>query len=403
MSSEPIHRILVLGAGYAGLRAALDLAQGCHRHGLEREIVLADRGAEHQIITQIHQVAAGALDPEAARRPIRGLLPPEGVTVVRGEVTALEPEARRVHLGDEVLSYDRLVVALGSETALPEIPGLGEHTFNLRWWQDAVRLRQHVRKAFQRAATVRGREREGLLRITVAGGGATGCQLAGELAHWLPDLADEFGLPVSDVHLLLVESKEALLTQGGEKDSRSAGQILSRKGVDVHLRTSLEAVTADSVTCRVEGEEDCTLPCATVVWTGGVEAPPVLAASGLATGAGGRLVVDPCLRTESHPEIYAAGDAALALHRGAPLPATASFALRQGAYVATAILDEMIGRPTKPYKPRDLGMLISLGGDDAVGNVLGVHLEGSPAGLVKDNIERWYLTTVTRRLPILDM
>jgi len=399
MTARSLKRVLVLGAGYAGLRAAADLVQGCRRHALnDTEIVLVDRGQEHELITQLHLVAAEALDEDSARLPIAPLLPPAGLTFQQGEVETLDLENKVAVVGEECLTYDRLVVAVGSQTAAPSIPGLEEHAFSLRWWREAVRLRNHIRQSFEHAATEEDDEkRAAFLRIVIVGGGATGCQLAGELAHWVPALADETGAPVREAHLVLLEANDRLMGGSEEHVSEFAEEVLRRKGVDVRLGTSLESVSAGSLISNGE-----TLHCGTVVWTGGVQAPAFLQDSGLVTGPGGRVEVDSHLRSVSHPEIYAAGDAALIHHEGSPLPATAGFALRQGAYVATCLLDELLGRPMKPYQPRDVGMLVSLGGGDAIGQVLGVAMEGPPAGLVKENIERWYLTTVTRRLPLLD-
>ena len=398
MTAHSLQRVLVLGAGYAGLRVVLELVQGCRRHALaDTEIVLVDRGRDHELITQLHLVAAAAMDADAARRPIASLLPPNGSRFHRGQVEALDLEEKIVVAGGERLPYDRLVVTLGSEATAPAIPGLQEHAFSLRWWKDAVCLRDHLRRSFLGAATAPGDGRARSLRVAVVGGGATGCQLAGELAHWVPALADEEGIEVEAVQLLLLEANDRLMAGAEEAVSRQAEEVLRRKGVDVRLETSLEKVSANSLTSNGE-----TLPCDTVVWTGGVQAPQFLGAAGLATGPSGRLRVDPYLRSVNAPEVYAAGDAALIEHDGSALPATAGFALRQGAYVATCLLDELLGRPMKAYRPRDVGLLVSLGGGDAVGRVLGVALEGPPAGLVKENIERWYLTTVTRRLPLLD-
>jgi NADH dehydrogenase len=392
-------RILVLGAGYGGLRAALDLALGNRRHGLGAQVTLLDRSPHHQLITRLHRVATGGESARSAQLPIASLLPAGAVEILCGEVERIDPEGRFVEAGDLALSYDQLVIALGSEAAAPPIPGLEEFGFSLRWLQDALRLRQHLRAVFAQAGrSADGAERRRLLRVAVVGGGATGCQLAGELAHWVTDLADEYGAPLAEIHLLLLEAQGSLMAGSGERTSDQALAVLQRKGVDVRLQCAPTAISQDRLS--LPGEE---LPCATVLWAGGIRAPSLLAESGLATGPGGRLRVDRHLRVEGHDEHWAVGDCCTFEHEGQPLPATAAIALRQGAYVATACLEILQGRSPKVYRPRNPGLLVSLGGDEAVGHVLGMPLEGKSAGLVKESIERWYQVTVSRRLPLLDL
>lgn len=229
-----------------------------------------------------------------------------------------------------------------------------------------------------------------------AGGGFTGCQLVGELAHWVTDLADEHGVPIADIHLILLEAASCLLPGWERLYSERAEHVLRRKGIDVRLSSKLEKVEPTRVTFSGE-----TLSTHTIVWAGGIRAPSLLASSGLSTGRQGRVLVDDYLRVTQYPAIYVAGDSALFVKDGQALPATAALALRQGAYVATTIADEVNGQPIEPYRPSNPGMLVSLGGNDAVGDVLGVPLQGSAAGLVKASIERWYISTLTGKLLVI--
>lgn len=395
-----IDQAVVLGGGYAGLRAALDLAAACRLNDLGRRITLVDRTAYHQLVTALHRAATEGVDLEACRLPLDELLVPGTVERRQAAVTAVDPRQHTVQLDDGgTLTYDRLVVALGSSPAQPALAGLRQHGFQLREWSDAEKLRDHLRRAFREAASRQdGALRQGLLTVVLVGGGATGCQLAGELSRWLPRLADQVGVAVAEVRLLLVESGSRLLQQEDPQSSDFAYRTLRRKGVEVLLETTIGPVAEGSIELR-----DGPLPTRTVIWTGGVEAPPLLKASGLPVGHQGRVTVDCRLRAEGLPEIYVAGDTALFEDRGRPLPATAAVAQHQGAYVAAAITREMMGEEPEPYRPRELGRLVSLGGSDAVGTMLGRPLQGSGAGFVKQNIELWYESTVTRRLPLMDL
>ncbi len=399
MPKPQIHQIVLLGAGYGGLRTALDLAQSCRRHGLERRIILVDRGHRHQLITRLHQVATDSMPADEAALPIVDLLPPGAVEILQGDVESIDPQEKSIQIDGEKIFYDRLVIALGSEAAAPPIPGLQENSLPLRWWQDAIHLKDHLEDAFAAAGRAADPEtRQSWLRIAMVGGGSTGCQIAGEIAHWVTGLADAHQVPVGEIHLLLLESEPTLLQECSPAMGEKAATVLRRKGIDVRCGSPLESVGQESL--RFRGEE---FPCRTVIWTGGIQGHPLLAGSGFEVDERGKLLVDERLRLREYPEIYAVGDAVTFEVDGEPLPATAAVALRQGAYVATALSDEIIGRPPRPFQPRDLGLLVSLGGGDAIGVVLGVPLEGSAAGLVKESVERWYLATVTRKLPLVDL
>lgn len=383
-----MERIVILGAGYAGLRCALDLADA----DIEAEIELIDSNSSHQLITWLHDVAAAAIPADDAHLPLRRILP-DRIVFTRASVEAITPGEHLVRTSAGDRHYDRLVIALGSDTAWPPIPGVRENSFPLRWWAQAVELREHIEEQYARAAAIGDREeRECHLRIMVAGGGFTGCQLAGELAHWLPALADDHDIDVMEIHLMLVEREDHLLPNWETWASRRAERVLTRKGVDVRVAAPLEAVTGSEVTFA--GETVCTH---TLVWTGGIRAPKLLEESGLPVGDQGRVDVDDFLRVPEYPEILVAGDCALALQEnGTPVPANASYAVRQGEYVADLLIAEAHGRTLMPYHPSIPGILVSLGGDDAVGDALGIPLFGMPAGAIKDGVEQWYVSTVMR-------
>lgn len=385
--------ILILGAGYAGLRAALDLAEAQKQGEVPgTRITLLDRNDYHQVITWLHDVAAAAVEPEEARIALDRLLDDGDVVRRQGEVRAISLREQRVILnGGESLPFDRLVVALGSLTAWPPVPGLREHALPMRWWDEAVTIRERIMEAFTRAvASDDESERRRLLTVVVAGGGYTGCQLAGELAHWLPDLADRFSLSPFDLTLRQIEAKPRLLPGWREDLSERAERVLRRKGVQILLDSPLEEM--DATTMTLKGRTP--LPYGTLIWAGGVRAPALLEESGLETGPAGRVLVDEFLRARAHPSLYVVGDSGAWMDGDEPLPATASHALRQGAYVARMIRREIQGRTLSPYEPSRLGLVVSLGGSDGVGTALGVPLSGVAAGILKEGIEAWYLSTI---------
>lgn len=385
--------ILILGAGYAGLRVALDLAEAKRGDKLgDANITVVDRNDYHQVVTWLHEIAAASKAPDEAAIPLARLLQEGGVTIRQGVVRGLAPREQRVMLEDgETLTYDRLVVALGSVTQWPPIEGLRDHALPMRWWDEAVRIRETAEANFAQAArTDDSAERKRLLTVVVAGGGYTGCQLAGEMAHWLPELADQHGLSLLDITLRQIEAEKSLLPGWDASAADKAERVLRRKGVQILLESPLERL--DATTMTLKGRSP--LPYGVLVWAGGIKTPPMLQESGFKVGKQGRAHVDEFLRAADFPDVYIAGDCSLWMDGDEPLPATASHALRQGEYVARMLVREAQGKALAHYEPAKLGLVVSLGGNDGVGTALGVSLSGIAAGILKEGIESWYLGTI---------
>ncbi len=385
--------IVILGAGYAGLRTALDLAEAKRKGELEEAtITLVDRNDYHQVITWLHEVAAAKVAPDKARVPFDRLFKDDIVRLVKGTVRGISPQEQCVVLEEgDLIRYDRLVVALGSSTWWPPIPGLRDHALPMRWWDEAVEIREAILFAFAQAAqTTDPAERRRLLTTIVIGGGYTGCQLAGELTHWLPTLADEYDISLRDITLWQVEARERLMPNFDAKLAEKAEQVLRRKGVQMLLNSPVEHIDATTVTVK----DKPPIPYGVAVWSGGIREPKLLEESGFPVGAQGRVKVDEYLRVQGYPDIFVIGDCALWMDGDEPLPATASHALRQGEYVARMLRRESSGKGLAAYEPTKLGLVVSLGGNDGVGTALGIPLSGLTAGILKEGIEAWYLSTI---------
>ena len=386
--------IVILGAGYAGLRAAIDLDRLLRQNGRDDTVSLVDQYPYHQLVQVLHMTATGAMPDKKAIYELAPLLSSSGVRLVEGRVALIDPVERTVQLVDgRTLAYDRLVIALGAETAYGNVPGAREHTLTLRSYEQAIQLREHIIAQFTAAARTSDTKAQRVLMTTViVGGGYTGCQLAGELAGWADDLCRETGAPRSEVRIALLERTQSLLPQFGVWATLTAEQALDNLGVSVYLDTLVEAVEPQLL--RVSGQR--VLRAGTIVWSGGIRAPALLAASGLPVDSLGRVVVDRYLRVADYASIFAAGDcAAIPDSPGeGTVPATASYAMRQGAHLAMALLAEIEGQAPRSYEPLKLGELVSLGPHYAVGNPLGVQMSGYPALLAKKAVEKYYRATI---------
>jgi NADH:ubiquinone reductase (H+-translocating) len=385
--------IVILGAGYVGVRLALDLEELVRSKHPRANIILVDRHPYHQIVQVLHQTAADAIGREDSVVDLEPLFRQRNVQLQQSEVSRIEPLQRKVLLGDGgSIEYDKLVIALGNMPNYWGIPGAAEHTMPLRFYDDALHLRDHVIARVSETAGVSDATRKRILMtFAIVGGGYTGCQLAGELADWLPRLADEKGVPRREVRIALLDRNDVLLRQFGKWASTEAERVLDRRGVSVYLNTSVERVEPQAL--YLNGNR--VLRAGTLVWAAGFKAPPLLADSGLPTDRFGRVEVDCYLRVKDQAHIFAAGDcAAIPGPEGKQVPATASYAMRQGEHLADTLLAEIEGRAPRSYEPLQLGELVSLGPGEAIGNPLGLPVFGGPAMLLKKGVEAWYRSTL---------
>jgi NADH dehydrogenase len=386
-------RVLILGAGYAGLRVALELDRLTTDRTDLIQTTLIDRNLYHQHIVLLHLIATGSGYTSEAAIPLDTLLQRRAVRFCQGSVSQIQPLERQVQLADGLtMAYDRLVLALGAETNYGTVPGAREHGLPLRSYDQAQRLRDHVLACFRAAAATEDTDqRRALLSFVVVGGGFTGVQVAGELADWTQRLCREFQLAPRDIAIMLIERNNLLLPQFGPWATHEAERVLTRRGVRVYLSTAVIEVTQNTLTTA----NSLTIATNTVIWAGGSRAPRVLAESGLDTDHTGRVIVDSYLRLFDQARIFGIGDCArIPDPQGGIVPPTASYAMRQGEHLARTLLAEASGQAPRAYRPQHLGQIVSIGPGEAVGDPLGVAATGLPAALLKQAVEAWYLTTL---------
>jgi NADH dehydrogenase len=390
MSQAPF-RVLIAGAGYAGLHAALRLSEADGALP-PMELTVLDQHAYHQVITELPRVAGGTRAADAVRLPTERLLGSR-VRFVEALLTGFDLAGSQVLTTAGAMPFMRLVVALGSRPNDFAIPGLGERTIPLYSVDDAERVWQAAQAALRAAARESDRDRQRQqATVVIGGGGATGVELAGELAETLPDLAREQGLPVSTPRVVLVEASPSILAGSSPGLVERAQRLLDQLHVEVRTSARIAAAVPDGLELRT-GE---IIRGGVFVWAGGVKAPAVLADAGLPTGHNGRLKVDQYLRVLDHPTIYAAGDAASVSDptTGHVLPPLAQTALDEGDVVAENILAELRGEPLRAFALHDRGTTVSVGPTRGVAELAGHAFGGRLAHLLKDAIEWEYRTSV---------
>jgi NADH dehydrogenase len=390
MSQTPF-RVLIAGAGYAGLHAALRLSEDVSALPL-LEVVVLDQHPYHQVITELPRVAAGTRPADAVRLPTERLLGSR-VRFVEATLTAFDLAGSQVRTTAGVLPFTRLMVALGSRPNDFAIPGLEERTIPLYSVEDAERVWQAAQAAVRTAAQEPDRDRQRqLATIVIGGGGATGVELAGELAETLPELAEAQGLAPSVPRVVLVEASPAILAGSSPGLVERAQRLLDQLHVEVRTNARIAIAVPDGFQLQ-SGE---LVRGGLFLWAGGVKAPTVLADAGLPTGHNGRLKVDQYLHVLDHPTIYAAGDAASVIDptTGHVVPPLAQIALDEGNTVAENLRAELRGEALRPFALHDRGTTVSVGPTRGVAELSGRAFGGRLAHMLKDAIEWEYRTSV---------
>jgi NADH:ubiquinone reductase (H+-translocating) len=383
--------IVVAGAGYAGLHVALRLTARL-RGGPETELVLVDRHDYHQVITELPRVAAGTRAADAVRIPLQDVLA-RRVRFAQTEIHGFDLAGRRLLTGAGPIGWGRLVLALGSRPNDFAIPGLAERALSVYSASDAERVWAAVSMALDAAAAAADPEvQRRLATVVVGGGGATGVELAGELAEVLPEAPSRHGLAPGRPAVQLVEAGPTILAGSSPQLIDKATRILSDLGVQVRTNAAIAAATKEGFRLTdgqlVEG--------GVFVWAGGVKAPGLVAGSGLPAGHNGRVKVDQYLRALDHPDIYAAGDLASVTdpRTGHVLPPLAQVALEEGETVARNLAAELEGRPLEAFTFHDKGFVVSVGTSRGVAGIAGITSGGRAAHLLKDAIEWEYRQSV---------
>ena len=353
--------VVVVGGGFAGLGCAQGLADA------DLRVTLLDRRNYHQFQPLLYQVATAQLAPDDVATPLRTLFRKEhDVTVHEAEVTAVDPGTRTVTTSDgATYSGDYLVLAVGTQPNFFRTPGAAEFSLPLYTLRDAERLRSRIIEVFDAADRDPGLVAKGALTFVIVGGGATGVEIAGALADFINEVVPEQyrDLAVHETRVHLIDHGNALLAAFSDDAHDYAAKVLTKRGVRLHMGTSVREVTARSVT--LEGGTVLATRC--VVWAGGLKAADVAARTGLPQARGGRLVVGPDLAVEGHPRLFVLGDvAALPGPDGAVYPQLGSVALQQGTWAAKNILAELAGEPRRPFKYHDKGIMAMIGRGAAV-------------------------------------
>ncbi|MEU4464275.1 NAD(P)/FAD-dependent oxidoreductase [Streptomyces sp. NPDC024017] len=378
-------RILVVGAGFAGVECVRRLERKLSPD--EADVTLVTPFAYQLYLPLLPQVASGVLTPQSIAVSLRRskkyrtrIIPGGAIGVdLKSKVCVIRT------ITDEIVNepYDYIVLAPGSITRTFDIPGLTDHAFGMKTLAEAAYIRDHVISQLDLAdASQDPVERASRLQFVVVGGGYAGTETAACLQRLTHAAVKRY--PRLDPSLIkwhLIDIAPKLMPELGDKLGSSAQEILRRRGIDISLGTSIAKAGPEEVTFT----DGRVIPTRTLIWTAGVVASPLIATLGAET-VKGRLAVAPEMNLPGNDGVFALGDSAavpdLAKGDGAMCPPTAQHALRQGKHVADNVIASLRGLAMKPYVHKDLGLVVDLGGTDAVSKPLGIELRGLPAQAV---------------------
>jgi len=371
---------VILGAGFGGLTFCK------HFHHPNARLTLVDRTNHHLFQPLLYQVAAAGLSAPEIAQPIRAILSERSdITVLLDRVTNFDLARREVALQQSSLSYDYLVLALGSCTSYFGHPEWEQFAPGLKTIEDALRIRSRVLLAFEKAETsLDATERERLMTIVIVGGGPTGVELAGafaELARTV--LSRDFRrIDPRQARIVLVEAADSILGHLPPELRQSASEQLKHLGVQVRTSTRVREIRQG----EVELESSEILRAENILWAAGISAIPLTRELPVELDRAGRVKVSPDLSLPGHPEVFAIGDMALVLETdGQPVPGVSPAAMQMGKHVARIISDELDLGPGRAPRPRfnywDRGTMATIGRSAAVASIGKLKISGLIAWL----------------------
>jgi NADH dehydrogenase len=397
-------RVLIVGGGYVGLYTALKLQRKLRSEIKRGEIEITLVSPESYMTYQpfLPEAAAGNVEPRHVVVPLRSVL--KRCNILNGRVVKVDHSQHQVEVqvSDEEawpISYDLLVVAVGSISRTLPIPGLAENGIGFKTVEEAIHLRNHVLGKLDLAAATRDPEqRRRALTFVFVGGGFAGVEALAELEDMAHDALRYYpSLSKADLRWILVEATDKILPEVGPDMGAWTAEALRKRGIEVKLSTRLDSAEK----CRIALSDGDSFDAETLVWTAGVKAHPVLQNTDLPVDEKGRLKATAELTVEGLTDVFTAGDNAavpdLTKGPGEFCAPNAQHAVRQASQLGDNVVATLRGKPLKPYKHAYVGSVASLGLHKGVAQVYGVKLRGFPAWFMHRTYHLSRVPTVNRK------
>ena len=372
MAGHKKPRVVVVGAGFGGLRVAKGL------RGKGFAVVVVDQHNYHTFMPLLYQVATAALEPEQIIYPVRGIFDTRSIRFLMARVDSVDLAAKTLQTTRGILDYDYLVLAAGSVTNFFGQKEIEAVAHGLKDLWEAETLRNHVLTAFERASAEPDMaKRDALLTFTIVGGGPTGVELAGALSELIyDDLAEDYPyLDFNRVKVILLEASSSLLLAFEPSLREATLRRLGQMGVEVRLNAAVATATPEAVALK----DGTSIPSHTLIWAAGVRAADLAGQLGVPQARGGRVPVLPTLQLSNAPDVFVIGDMAYFEQDGQALPQVAPVAIQQGDLVAANLERLARGETLERFVYKDKGSMATIGRNAAVAQVAGLELTGFPA------------------------
>jgi NADH dehydrogenase len=387
-------KIIIIGGGFAGLNVARKIkSKNC-------EVLLLDKKNHHLFQPLLYQVASAALSPADIAFPLREIFKHrKNTTVLMGEVSKIDKTNKTVSINDETFSYDYLVIATGAKHSYFGKNEWEKNAPGLKTLTDALNIREKILLSFERAERTEDREKAAqYMSFVIIGAGPTGVEMAGaiaEIAH--STLLKNFRkIDPDQTKVYLIEAAPRVLPPYSPSSSERAKKDLEKMGVEVLLNTKVIDITEDGVKT-----ETSFIPSKNVIWAAGNQASSLLKELDVPLDRQGRVIVEKDLSIPNHSEIFVIGDAACFMEKEKPLPAVATAAIQQGAYLGKILNKDIPKEQRKPFKYFDKGNLATIGKGKAVAEVKGLRFSGFFAWVIWAFIHVFYLVGFRNRYSVL--
>lgn len=370
MKEQQKTHIVIIGAGFGGIRAARKLSK------LNVQITLIDKHNYHLFQPLLYQVSTATLSIDDIAYPVRAMIKSKKNILFRmGEATKVDFASKTVFIDTSEIGYDYLILAPGGTTNFFGIDSIEKNSFGLKTLDEAVNLRNHILHKFEQASYEKDSiKRRALLTFIVVGGGPTGVESAGALSELIYlVMAKEYPtLNFKEVRIVLVEASDRVLASMPEELREATIEKLIRKHVEVRL--CVQVTDYDGQRLTLKGGE--VIPTHTVIWAAGVKASSMVTTLNCNHDSAGRIIVNEYLQIPDHPEVFAIGDAVHFQQDSRPLPMIAPVAIQQADIACENISNLLIQRDLNEFKYKDVGSMATIGRNAAVVNMGKIKLDG---------------------------
>jgi NADH dehydrogenase len=382
-----LKKIVILGAGYAGVEAAKVLSKKFKKdHSVE--ITLIDSNPFHTLLTELHEIAGRRTDKESVMVDLYNVFKATKVNVVRDTIDSIDYEARTLTSAKETYSYDYLVIGCGAEPAFFGVEGVKEYGFTIWSLKDALKIREHIEKTFQLAKEEKDvLKRKELLTFVVAGAGFTGIEVVGELMEWKDILCDKHEIDPKEVSIVNVEALPTILPILRPSLQKKAENFLTKKGVKVMTNAPIVKATPNSI----ELKDGQVINTGTLIWTCGVQGNSFTVSTGLTQGKRNRVQVNDYMQSMDKEEVYLVGDNAYYEIDGKPIPQIVETALQTGECAAHNIAADITKTEKKKFVLNTHGFMVSIGSHYCVAELMGTPMSGFIAMAMKHMVNLHYL------------